>query len=427
MTPLRRASLVALGLLLVALGLCFDAIHPGGNPGIGPFQALLCMLGCAVALLGALPAAVRPHYGRGLLALAASYASAFVAELIVAPPVAHWGLVTASQRGMVQPSSWGGYELTPGWRGRYEDGVLGADVEINALGDRDDLPSQRDASAAERVLLLGDSFTFGWGLEKPDTVEGQIERESGGRAVAYNLGVGGYGPPDTLAHYRERAAFPATHTFFLLYGNDLRVDNCTPAVHTAAGGVLVPRRTDGAPYSAGDVEQRLARVLQEDADLWIQQLKRALLLTQLRARLVHVVRNDYPLATGPADQYTPECALAAAARADEMRAIAHARGQQFAVVVIPTPGEALLRTYHERMQACIAELRRRSIPVLEVRDRLEPSDFFVHHEHLNASGTHKVARAILASVEAQGLPHVGGAVTAQPSGEPALTQETRAR
>ena len=408
MTLFRRACVLGVGLLTIAAGLGLDLVSSGSNPGIGPFQLAICALGVAVLPLAVLPVAACMYYARGALALGSTYAAALAVELTVRPPVIQWGLVNSSQQGMVQPAHWGGYELTPGWHGRYEDGVLGADVSINALGYRDDPPSPADSAKTERVLLLGDSFAFGWGLEKGDTVEAQIERQAAGRAVAYSLGVGGYGPGDTLEHYRERATFPATHTFFLLYGNDLRVDNCKAGIHTAVDGVVVPStHDDGSPYTTPEVEQQLATARQQDARLWLEQLKDALRLSQVRARLTHVLRNDYPLATGAPDQYTPECALAAAARAAEMSEIARARGQQFAVVILPTPGEALQHMYFERMQACIQELERRSIPVLQVREQLTARDFFAHHEHLNASGARKVATQILASVESVSAPPAG--------------------
>ncbi len=386
---------------LVAIGVGWDYLRPGGDPGFGPIQGGLCLVGLAGLLFTVLPTAARAYAARGLLALTSMYASALVVEATVSPPVTRWGSVAASVQGMVRPSTWGGYELTPGWRGRYDDGVQTADIEINSLGDRDDLPSARDLGADERVLLLGDSFAFGWGLQKQETVEAQIEHESNGRAVAYNLGVGGYGPGDALEHYRERAAFSATHTFLLLYGNDLRYDNCKAAFHTAADGVIVPHaKADGSPYTHEDVEQKLRVALRDDGRLWLAQLKSALLLTQLRGRLAGLIRREYPLATGAPEQYTRECALSAAARADDMNQIARARGGRFAVVVVPTPGETLQHTYFERMQECMLELERRSIPVVEVRARLTPADYFPHHEHLNASGAQKVAKAILAFVEA---------------------------
>jgi hypothetical protein len=428
MTPLRRACILGVGLLTIAVGLGMDLFRSGAADGIGSFQMQICALGVVVALLALLPGALRVHYARVLLALGATYVSALAVELLVMPSAMPWGLVNASLQGMVRPARWGGFELTPGWRGRYEDGVRGADVEINALGDRDDYPSVRDVTADERVLLLGDSFAFGWGLDKQDTVEAQIERESRGRASAYNMGVGGYGPADALEHYRERASFPATHTFFLLYGNDLRVDNCAPAVHTAVGGVVVPRsREDGAAYTADEVERKLAAALEEDGTLWLQQIKRALALSQLRSRLLRVVRNDFPLATGPLEEYTPECAVAAAAFLDEMREVARARGQSFSVVVVPTPGETLQHTYFDRMQECIRELERRQIPVVEVRDALTVSDYFEHHEHLNPSGAHKVAQAILATVEEPALTQVGSPGPTPQGAAPRLSSSVRSR
>ncbi len=399
MTPLRRAALLLASLGALALGLGWDLLR-GGEPGLGPLQLELCAAGLAGVLLATLPAAARAPYARALLALAAAYLSAFVAEVILMPPVEHPGLRQSSEQGLVRPSSWGGYELTPGWHGRSEDGVDRIEIAINALGDRDDPPSPRDDAAPERILLLGDSFTFGVGLQRAQTIEAQIESASAGRAIAYNLGVGGYGPGDTLAHYRERTAFHATHTFFLLYGNDLREDNCSAGFHKAVDGLIVPRaRPDGTPYTSEDVERELRAARAEDGRLWVAQLKGALTLRELRGRLRHLLGRDLPLATGAREEYTRECALAAAARIDEIRAIALARGERFAAVVLPTAYEAQAGSYVELMRLCIGELQRRSIPIVEVLDRLGSSDYFRHHEHLNPAGAGKVARAILASVE----------------------------
>jgi hypothetical protein len=406
MTPPQRIAIVLLSLCALAVGLGWDLAR-GGEPGFGPLQLGICATGLAGLALAAVPAALRVHYARLLLALGSAYLSAFVCELALMPPVVRPGLLQASEQGLVQPSSWGSYELTPGWRGHYDDGVDRVEIAINALGDRDDPPSERDAEHAERILLLGDSFTFGVGLAKSQTIEAQIESLSQGRAVAYSLGVSGYGPGDTLAHYRERTAFPATHTFFLLYDNDLREDNCTAAFHTAVGGVIVPRaQPSGAPYTAEDVERALAAARAEDARLWVGQLRSALTLRELRGRTLALLGREVWLASGQPGQFTRACALAAAEQSDEMRAVARARGERFAVVVLPTAAEAQRERYFELMQLCIDELRRRSIPVIEVRDALAFSDYFRHHEHLNAAGARKVAGAILASLEPSVAPVV---------------------
>jgi hypothetical protein len=404
--PRLRIAILALSACAIFVGVGWDAVR-GGEPGFGPLQIQLCAVGLAGALLALLPGELRGPYARGLFAIGVAYLSALAFELVLMPPRVHTGLAQTSEQGLVQPSSWGGYELTPGWRGHYDDGVDRVDIAINTLGDRDDTPAPADAAAERRILLLGDSFTFGVGLQKSQTIEAQLEAATGGRAVAYNLGVGGYGPGDTLEHYRERPWFPATDTFFLLYGNDLRVDNCTAGYHTAVDGVIVPRAGPGAvPYGPADVERELAAARKQDARLWYAQLRNALSLTELRGRLTRLLGREVPLAAGAPERFTRECALAAAARADEMRELARARNQRFAVVILPTAAEAQSGRYFELMQLCIDELRRRSIPVLEVRDRLTLHDYFRHHEHLNAVGARKVAHAILAHAtsEERGVP-----------------------
>ena len=211
--PRLRIAILGVSACAIAVSVGWDAIR-GGEPGFGPLQLQLCAVGLAGALLTLLPRELRGYYARGLLAVGAGYLSAFAFEVVLMPPSVRAGLAQTSEQGLVQPSSWGGYELTPGWRGRYEDGVDRVDIAINALGDRDDAPAPADAAAQRRILLLGDSFTFGVGLQKSQTIEAQLEEAAGGQAVAYNLGVGGYGPGDTLEHYRERTSFPATDTFF---------------------------------------------------------------------------------------------------------------------------------------------------------------------------------------------------------------------
>jgi len=398
-TARRRASILVLSLLAIATGLAWDALRPGGDQGFGAFQLGLCAVGGAGALLAVLPERLRLHYARVLTALASLYGTAFLVELVVRPPAAHWGLVVRSHLGMVQPSRWGGYEHTPGWRGQYQDGVATVDVEINALGDRDDPPSPRDEAATARVLLLGDSFTFGWGLAKQDTIEGWIERESAGKVVAYSLGVGGYGPGDTLEHYRDRETVSATDAFFLIYGNDLRVDNCAAGLHTAVAGAVVDRvKPDGEPYTEQDVERLIAEGAAKDDRIWLARFKDAVALRTLRGRLSWRVLGEAPLASGSPADYPPECVDAALANIDGMRELARARGQRFAVVILPTPGEAQQGAYFERMRDCIHGLEQRGIPVIETRDRLGAADFFAYHEHLDASGARVVARTILDSL-----------------------------
>src|SRR4030095_12653188 len=302
---------------------------------------------------------------------------------------------------LVQPAHWGGFELTPGWHGTYDDGWAKSAVNINAHGDRDDEPEQQPADARVRLLLLGDSQAFGVGLPREEDIEGQIERLSSGAVAAYNLGVPGYGPGDSLEHYRERGGEThASEVFFLLYGNDVRFENCRTAYSAAYSGLIVPReRADGLPLPPENVEQALAAVQSLGYRSWPDRVKGTVLLERLRRRVDALLDPEQMLRPGRPGDFSDECSLEAARNMDAMRALAAERGQRFTAVVIPTPGEAALQRYSQPVQVCVDELKRRSVPLLEVREALSPRDYLEGDEHLGPGGTAKVAAAIIRSAE----------------------------
>lgn len=105
------------------------------------------------------------------------------------------------------------YRLVPGFEGPVEfwpedpDKAVTMQVRISDLGIRD-----RDYAAKEaneyRILLLGDSYTFGWGLEIDDSLERVIERDLEARypnrkITVVNGGTGGYGPWQTHGTLRR--------------------------------------------------------------------------------------------------------------------------------------------------------------------------------------------------------------------------------
>ena len=397
----RRADLLSrgrwtagvVGAALLALGASADGLGLGG-PGFGSFQLLLSVVGGGALLFGVLPARWLPNYARLACALVSSYLGLVLLEVIVSVALGAHRSTTMTLRGLVQPSRWGGYELTPNWRGDYDDGRTRVAIRINALGDRDDAPDDQP-DARIRVLLLGDSQTFGMGLEKADTIEGSLESLSAGEVAAYNLGVHGYGPEDTLEHFRERPELRTTHTIFSLYGNDLRFDNCRKALHTAFEGYIVSRdRPDGTPYEAADLRRELAEAERKEQHGWPSRLKSIAVLEELHARVGALLDPERILRAGASDQFSDACALAAAHQVDAIRALARERGQAFTVVVLPTVGETALQRYSQPMQLAVDELKRLGIPMLEVRPLLTPGDYLPRDEHLAPSGARKVAAAI---------------------------------
>lgn len=86
--------------------------------------------------------------------------------------------------------------------------LMGVDVQINSLGLRDREYTRDKAANTFRILLLGDSTTFGWGVRAEDTVakllEADLNAARGPGAPTFevlNCGVGNYTTVQEVAFY----------------------------------------------------------------------------------------------------------------------------------------------------------------------------------------------------------------------------------
>jgi lysophospholipase L1-like esterase len=139
------------------------------------------------------------HGGRIALAVLSFAAALCVCELALrlAPPRAGAGL-----RGLheLRPDRPWLYGLRPGARVAL-DGQGGLVYEVNADGFRDRRYAKRASADHFRILVLGDSLTFGYGVALDETYPKRMEAELAGAAEVLNFGVGGYNP------YNEAALF----------------------------------------------------------------------------------------------------------------------------------------------------------------------------------------------------------------------------
>jgi hypothetical protein len=110
------------------------------------------------------------------------------------------------RNGFHRPSTVPGlvYELVPDRRGH----AMGTRVETNRYGMRDDDTPPPGTPGRQRVVVLGDSFTFGFGVEAdaayPNVLE-RLLRDDGAASVdVLNLGVGGYGARDVSAAFLHK-------------------------------------------------------------------------------------------------------------------------------------------------------------------------------------------------------------------------------
>jgi len=98
--------------------------------------------------------------------------------------------------------------LIPSFRGRMKSGEFDIEIILDSLGFRSPIITQREESTRPLyVTLLGDSFMFGWGVERDSSYAGHLARELSRKykrsVVITNLSVPGTGQATQLRLLRN--------------------------------------------------------------------------------------------------------------------------------------------------------------------------------------------------------------------------------
>lgn len=330
---------------------------------------------------------------RLLLLATATYVTLVAADgvlSLISPRINH----LLSVRGMYLADPQLGYRLQPGWTGHFDDGVVrNAQYTINALGQRDAMPA---GPAAHRILLLGDSFTFGELLDDSETIDRQLEALTQARLDAYNLGVPGYGAP-ACERMLERTHVPAATAVYLFYENDLRNDGLEPERNTAWRGFPVTRvDAVGRLFSEDELDAKVERVLAHPnpviATLQLGNVSRTAfrIAAAIEASGFTELENDDP---GPLG-YRRENAERVALSTVQMKQIAEARNMVFSVFIVPSAAEAKSGRHYALVDAYKERLRALHIEALDHLDRFSVDDFYLHNGHFNPKGAGKAAQIL---------------------------------
>lgn len=122
------------------------------------------------------------------------------------------------------------YRLRPNYQGRLATTEFDTTIRINGLGYRGDA-FQAAKGNAKRVLVIGDSFTFGWGVDNEHTYPAQLQKQLGARVSGVeviNAGFAACYSPDTYYLYLKQeglALKPDLIVVGLFVGNDLDSEN----------------------------------------------------------------------------------------------------------------------------------------------------------------------------------------------------------
>ena len=346
-----------------------------------------------------------------------------------------------------------GYALEPGTsRILCAGGAYTVRDRINSLGLRDVERRYENPSGIGRILLLGDSFTFGQGVPMESCFARRMDRDLRGVEVI-NSGVPGYGLDQEYLLYKDRARrFGADLVLLVFFVNDLDFPASMDLVRDESGlpvrfrhrSEVVARREARAPRG---LRGAISSCLKAHSVLYSLVRDR---LDTLRYRLEH--SDAIPGAQGRRPDYLTVFLTAPDGEAkekwergfrtlDALRALVERNGSHLAIASIPASWQlseerfdgwagyfgvdprTISRTKPDEMLA--GWCRRTGTPFLPLLDAFDGRGsaglYFPYDLHLSSRGHEIAAEAIEAFLRARHLvpgDRAGTGERTQPAGTP---------
>jgi len=291
--------------------------------------------------------------------------------------------------------------LKPDHYYRYDDGSRHIEMRTNSYGYRGHEPSPNPKS---RVLLVGDSFTFGALLDQKETIDTRMEAKEPGLEVD-NLGVIAYDLPDQLYALRDWT-LPANQAVYLFYYNDFE----TPLEKMVVDGYLVPRRrVDGTLLPEQEARMKIKHTEELNA-----QAHRFGLVSSLRLpRLRQVLSDSYHRATNhsfttPSDLWPYEkdptmLVPRSLGYTLEMRDLAVQRNMGFQIAIVPDAEEVRNKKHFPLVAEYITDLKAAGIPVIDLLPKLSIYDYWSYDVHFNPKGAQVAADEIYEALKASNV------------------------
>ena len=148
----------------------------------------------------------------------------------------------------------------PNYRGRFKARDFDVVVENDALGfRRSTMNDSQFSEDARRIVFLGDSMTWGWGVENDETLPEQLQKLLGTGTIVNNFGINAFGTAQQLLLYDKYVSHLKPDVLVLMFvDNDLR-DNLDDKEGRRpwfefVDGELIPRNQPIANGSVGIVK-----------------------------------------------------------------------------------------------------------------------------------------------------------------------------
>jgi len=320
-----------------------------------------------------------------------------------------------------------GYDGLPGVRARFH----GQTVTHNSLGNRGRETALARRADVKRIVFVGDSQTWGYGVGDDETIPAQLERlmNDGGatRYEALNLGVGGYGTDQAFLKYVLQGRRYAPDIVVLTVFKNDPVEN----ERTVAWGVEKPRfyvdesgrlclgnvppaRAPGWPNNRllADREPSL-RIPGTQLDLARSATARFFMRREWLPSLM--ARDDGGLSTvrsdigcvGNRDTYPGDGLELLGRLVDELQKVVKTGGARLALLLVPKTKEVedpAMPAYYDPLTA---GFRAQGVPFVDLRRHLGAQGlaaFLPNDPHLSAAGSRIAAEALRDCLSRPGSP-----------------------
>ena len=158
------------------------------------------------------------------------------------------------------------YSLKPNAELIWAYGEFAVEVKINSFGLRDSEIKDRNLYE-KRIIITGDSMTFGHGVNNEETFPNQLEnifREHHQSVEVINAGISGYGTDQAYKLFTTRLlSLKPSMLIFAIFTNDLP-DNINLPLYTIEANALAPiDPTKNWLYALGQVDQVMPGIIRK--------------------------------------------------------------------------------------------------------------------------------------------------------------------
>jgi len=279
----------------------------------------------------------------------------------------------------------------PGFDGYFSqnNGDFRVRLQLNELGHRNPEPA---AAANGQIWVIGDSMTFGWGVERAEMYSEVLEKRL--NAPVYNLAspgtdICGY---QTMLAQMPKDALPRAIVVGLILENDVRMYDC-PAEARESAVQRKARPDDSSAISLLEIKQYATQKLAL-YNFFAVSLKRVAFVQDLLIR-IKFLNKPHVVNRRVAPEQLPALAASTVNELVRLNSMLPA-SVPFLVMVVPTRFEIRDGTqlYRDLRRAVMNELARRGIPAVDLLPAFTAAGFgpthFKHDGHWSVLG-HRIA------------------------------------